>query len=136
MRWIRLNVVGVVAASVMWWGGLLSAHHSIAGVYDSSKSVTVSAVIVEFRFVNPHPFVVAETVEAGGVRSWHLEMDNRNELAAIGMTAQTLRPGDRIVVTGSRSRTEERNLYIRKLVRESDGFEYEQVGTSPRIKKR
>jgi hypothetical protein len=136
MNVIRASVVGAVAASVLCWGGLLSAHHSIAGAYDSSKSVTVSAVIVEFRFVNPHPFVVVETVEAGGVRSWHLEMDNRSELASVGMTAQTLRPGDRIVVTGSQSRTEARNLYIRKLVRESDGFEYEQVGNRPQIRRR
>ena len=51
------------------------------------------------------------------------------------MTAETLKPGDRLVVTGSQSRTEPRNLYVRKLVRPADGFEYEQVGASPVVRK-
>jgi hypothetical protein len=115
---------------------VVSAHHSIVGVYDASQSVTIDATVTQFRFVNPHPSLVVEVSEGGRAQPWHLELDNRRELAAVGMTAETLRPGDRVVVTGSRSRTERRSLYVRRLVRPSDGFEYEQVGTSPRIKTR
>ncbi len=61
-------------------------------------------------------------------------MDNRSELAEIGMTSQTLKPGDRIVVTGNPARTKSQSLYIRKLDRPADGFRYEQVGSSPRIR--
>src|SRR5262245_5579194 len=41
------------------------AHHSIAAVYDSTRERRIEGVVAEFKFVNPHPFVVV-SVEAGG----------------------------------------------------------------------
>jgi hypothetical protein len=108
-----------------------SAHHSIAAVYDSSRQQRLEGVVSEFQFVNPHPFVIV-TVDADG-ESWRLEMDNRFELQGIGMSGDTLKPGDRVVVTGSVGRIEARTLYIRQLDRPADGFRYEQVGSRPRV---
>lgn len=110
-----------------------SAHHSIAGVYDSSRQVTVEGEVTEFRFVNPHPIVVIDVAAAGGPQSWQLEMDNRFELAGIGITANTFEPGDRVIATGSASRTDPHRLYLRRLDRPTDGLRYEQVGSRPRI---
>ena len=108
-------------------------HHSIAAVYDSSRQQRLEAVVAEFQFVNPHPFLVVTVEEGGAEQSWRLEMDNRFELAGVGMTEETLQPGDRVVVTGSLGRTEPRTLYIRQLDRPADGFRYEQVGSRPRV---
>src|SRR5262245_15009796 len=109
------------------------AHHSISAVYYGSKQQRIEAVVAEFKFVNPHPFVIV-TVEADGAeQSWRLEMDNRFELVEVGMTETTLKPGDRVVVTGSVGRIEPRTLYIRQLDRPADGFRYEQVGSRPRV---
>jgi len=111
------------------------AHHSIAGVYDSSQPVTIEGAVAEFHFVNPHPFVVVEVVDPdGAAQRWRLELDNRFELIGVGMTADTLKPGDRVVVTGSRARNGTRGIYVRRLDRPVDGFRYEQVGASPRIR--
>ena len=110
------------------------AHHSIAGIYDSSNPISFTAVVVEFQFVNPHPFLIVETTAGGSrIEQWRLEMDNRFELAGVGMTATTLRKGDRIAVTGGRARDRSRALYIRRLDRPADGFWYEQAGSSPRV---
>ena len=109
------------------------AHHSISGVYDSSRQRRLEAVVAEFKFVNPHPFVIVTVESPGGAQSWRLEMDNRFELADVGMTETTLRPGDRVVVTGSLGRTDPHSLYIQQLDRPADGFRYEQVGTRPRV---
>lgn len=126
-----------LAIALVLAGASLPAHHSISAVYDEKQQVSIEGLVTEFRFVNPHPYVVVTVAEPGAAAtSWHLEMDNRGELAAIGMSADTLRTGDRVVVTGSRSRTERRNLYVRRLTRPADGFEYEQVGSSPRIRRR
>jgi hypothetical protein len=92
-----------------------------------------ASVVAKFQFVNPHPFVIVAVGGEGGSESWRLEMDNRFELAGIGMTSDTLKPGDRVVVTGSLGRTEPRTLYIRQLDRAADGFRYEQVGSRPRV---
>jgi hypothetical protein len=123
-----------IAGAALWLASAAAlAHHSIAAVYDGSRQQRLEAVVAEFQFVNPHPFVIA-TVEANGAEeSWRLEMDNRFELQSVGMSAETLKPGDRVVVTGSLGRNEPRTLYIRQLDRPADGFRYEQVGSRPRV---
>jgi hypothetical protein len=113
-----------------------AAHHSIAAVYDSNRPVRVNGTIVRIEFINPHPFIFVEVEAADGrAGEWRLEMDNRWELAAAGMTADTLRPGDRVVVAGSMARTQPNSLYIKRLERPSDGLLYEQIGSSPRIRR-
>ena len=123
----------LAAVTLAGFGLAARAHHSISAVYDSSKQQRVEGVVAEFQFVNPHPFVIV-TVESGGATApWRLEMDNRFELAAIGVTADTLKPGDRVVATGSLGRTEAHRLYVRQLDRPADGFRYEQIGSRPRV---
>ena len=131
-RWMPAIVAGC------WLAGVpLQAHHAISAFYDMSRRVTIEAVVLELRFVNPHPFVLVD-VEGrdGGREQWRLEMDNRRELVEIGFTNETLRRGDAIVVAGSPSRHEARSLYVRRMDRRSDGFWYEQVGASPRMRMR
>jgi hypothetical protein len=114
----------------------MQAHHSIAGYYDSSRQVTLEGVIAEFHFVNPHPFVLLDvTPNNGAVQKWRLEMDNRGELAQIGVTSETFKKGDRILVSGSPARSQPQGLYVLKLDRPADGLRYEQIGTSPRIRR-
>lgn len=128
----RSFVVPLVAVA-FGAAGPAAAHHAISAVYDGSRPQRIEGIVVEFQFVNPHPFVIVTVGADGAGESWRLEMDNRFELADIGMTNATLRPGDRVVVTGSPGRTEPRTLYIRQLDRPVDGFRYEQVGSRPRV---
>ena len=125
-------------AGVCWLAALpLQAHHAISAFYDMSRRVTIDAVVRELHFVNPHPFVLADVRSGdGGNEQWRLEMDNRRELVEIGFSQDTLRRGDAIVVAGSPARHEARRLYVRRIDRPSDGFWYEQVGASPRIRPR
>jgi hypothetical protein len=113
------------------------AHHSISSVYDSSRRATVEGIVAQFQLVNPHPFLLIDVKDgAGEAQRWRLEMDNRYELAEIGVTAGTFKPGDRVVVTGSLARTQPQSLYVLRLDRPLDGFWYEQVGQSPKIRSR
>jgi Family of unknown function (DUF6152) len=121
--------IGIASASMV-----VQAHHSIAAVYDTSRQVTVKGVLTAFRFVNPHPFLMIDVTDAAQkTQPWQLEIDNRWELVAIGVTAETWKAGDWIVVTGFPGRTQPHSLYVRTLDRPADGFRYEQVGGSPRI---
>jgi len=129
-RSILCLIIGI-AISVM----PAPAHHSIAGVYDSSRQVTIEGTVTQFQFINPHPFLVIDVKDGSGtVQQWRLEMDNRSELVQVGMTGDTLKQGDRVVVSGSPARVQSQSLYIRKLDRPADGFQYEQVGSSPRVR--
>ena len=124
--WILISVPAIAICTYTVY-----AHHSIAGVFDTNRQITIEATVTEFHFVNPHPFLSVRIDDSG--TEWQLEMDNRRELTGVGMTAETFAPGDRVVVAGNLSRTEPQRLYIRRLHRRADGFIYEQVGTRPRI---
>jgi hypothetical protein len=128
-RSILLFVLGTAALAAV-----MTAHHSISGVYDTSRHLTIEGVVAEFQFINPHPFLIIDVKDGADSRRWRLELDNRSELSRIGVTAQTLKPGDAVVVTGSPSRTLAESLYISRLDRPADGFRYEQIGSSPRIR--
>jgi hypothetical protein len=111
------------------WSGGLAAHHSFGSVYDTAARMTLKGVVREFQFINPHPFLIVEVDE----QSWRAEMDNRFELADIGITAKTFRPGDEVVLNGSPGRSEARILYLWRLDRPADGLRYEQVGGTPSL---
>jgi hypothetical protein len=104
-------------------------------MYDNGRKLTFAARVTEFQFVNPHPYIVVAAAPdaTGTAQHYRLEMDNRHELIAIGITATTFTPGDEVVVTGSVSRTEPQNLYLWRLERVADGLLYEQIGTRPSI---
>jgi hypothetical protein len=129
-RWIW-----AVAAVIVVSGVAADGHHSISSVYDSSRRVTIDGIVAEFQLINPHPFLLIDVkAGSGAAERWRLEMDNRSELVEVGVTAKTLRPGDRVVVAGSPGRTQPQSLYILRLDRPADGFWYEQVGNSPKIR--
>ena len=89
----------------------------------------------EFQFVNPHPWIGLDVTGDGGrVQTWRLELDNRFELVNVGMRADTFKPGDVVVASGSAGRDGARSLYVRQLDRPADGLRYEQVGPSPRLR--
>lgn len=123
----------VIAVIVMILGGAVAqGHHSISAVYDRDRPVTLDGVLVQFAMVQPHPFVVVDVKDGREGARWRGELDNRWELEAIGITAETLKPGDRVVLSGSSGRNQPRSLYVLRLDRPADGFWYEQVGMSPR----
>ena len=117
---------GLAAALVLAITAPMAAHHSIASVYDRDKRTTISAVVKQWRFVNPHPSIIVDVTTPGSpVRTLTLEMDNRWELAELGFTENTLKAGDRIEVTGDPSRREAHMFYVRILRRPADGFRYD-----------
>lgn len=134
-RTVLLGTVLTGAALVLASASLV-AHHSISAVYDDNRRVSIDGVIAEFRFVQPHPFILVDVTDGGRTTRWQLELDNLRELSAIGITADTLKPKERITVSGSPGRTNPASLYVRSLQRPSDGFFYEQVGGTPRIRRR
>jgi len=130
MRRLR-NAAALLLAMV---GSRAFAHHAIGGVYDGTRQETIEGIVAEFRFANPHPFLFVEVATETGLRElWRLEMDNRFELTRIGVTAETFRPGDRVVARGSLGRIRPQALYLRRLDRPADGLRYEQRGSTPSL---
>ena len=76
------------------------AHHSTA-IYDSENPVELAGTVVEWQFTNPHCFIVLESTDptTGVTTVWNLEGGNTAGLFRRGWTPNTLKPGDKIMVT-------------------------------------
>jgi hypothetical protein len=79
--------------------GTAAAHHSTA-IYDSEHPVELRGTVVEWKFTNPHCIIrLRVTDNNGGSAIWSLEGGNTAGLFRQGWTPETLKPGDKIVVT-------------------------------------
>ena len=108
----------VVAAS--------NAHHSVAAQYDPSAPVTVEGIVIDVLMRNPHSQIRMEVANTSGLTEvWTLEMDDVADMAEQGISSDTFRAGDEIIVFGFPARDGSSLLHIEKLQRPSDGLEYE-----------
>jgi hypothetical protein len=84
----------------------LPAHHSFGAEYDASKPITVTGVLTRIEWTNPHSFIYIDvTDEKGSVANWKLEGYPPNVLYRNGWKKDvTMKPGDRITVSGWRAR--------------------------------
>ena len=121
----RVSAV-VVAALGLLAAAALSAHHSYAATYDTTKDVKLEGKLVQFVYRNPHTFVhVQAPDDAGKMERWAVEWSGTSQLDRAGVTRETLKIGDSVVVTIHPSRVpgDYRGLMV-TLVRPSDGFHW------------
>src|SRR5262245_21186695 len=92
-------VRAALAAGLLLVGGPALAHHG-TGTYDSTKSVTLSGVVTEFAFTNPHAALYFDAKDASGkVVNWAIEMNSPGVLRRAGWTKATFKAGDQITIT-------------------------------------
>jgi hypothetical protein len=90
---ISLLVLGLLAAS-----SPLFAHHGNAS-YDTSKTVTVTGTVIEFRWANPHVFVKVDAKdEKGDIVHWAIETQNIVTEVNAGWTRDMFKPGDQVMI--------------------------------------
>ena len=74
------------------------AHHSFA-MFDQTKVANkTKATIAEFRFTNPHSFVVVNVQEGGTSTRYVLECSSVNMMSRAGWKFNTLKAGDKVDV--------------------------------------
>jgi hypothetical protein len=77
-------------------GGAASAHHSLANVW-RDKTVTVTGVVKDFAWGNPHVWIeVLADGSDGMVTQWNIEGSSPTVLARSGWRPSALKPGDKI----------------------------------------
>ena len=95
---MRIPACCVLAALLPLCGSVL-AHHG-TGTYDSTKSVTLSGVVTEFAFTNPHAALYFDAKDPSGkVVNWAIEMNSPGVLRRAGWTKATFKAGDQITIT-------------------------------------
>ena len=123
-----LMLAGAVAfaGAIAYTAAPVYAHHSFAATYFEDKTDTVEGDLVQFLFRNPHSFVHVEGKDAQGqtVR-YAIEWGAGLQLNRQGVTRETLKPGDHVIITGNPGRNpEDHRLRMRTITRPSDGWKW------------
>jgi uncharacterized protein DUF6152 len=107
-------------------GPLVSGHHSFAAHYFEEQSVTIEGKLVEFEYRAPHAWVHMSVTGAGGaVERYSAEWANPNRLSRDGITKDTLKAGDHVVITGSPGRNASENrIHLKQIERPADGWKW------------
>jgi hypothetical protein len=93
----RTAALGLAAAGLLATGA--QAHHSGA-MYDTSKLVTITGVVKQFNWVNPHVSVdiLADAKDGKPATLWSIAASSPGVMTRSGWSKGTLHPGDRITL--------------------------------------
>ena len=87
---------GLFGALALLAAGPALAHHSFA-MFDHVNRVTVSGVVTDFQWTNPHVFIEMDVADAGGgAKHYTVECASPNVLTRVGWKFNLIKRGDRI----------------------------------------
>jgi hypothetical protein len=120
----RYVVILLAAAATSVAGTRAFAHHSFSATYQEDQSVTIEGELVQFVFRNPHSFVHINVKQKdGSVVRYAVEWGGAGQLGGQGVSRETLKPGDFVVISGSPGRNPSENrVRMVSLRRPKDGF--------------
>jgi hypothetical protein len=120
------RILIMLAGTVALAAGLAEAHHSFASEYFEDRMITVSGEVVEFEYKNPHAWVHFLITNGDGVPERHSgEWNSVGRLTRDGILKDTLRPGDRVTISGSPGRdASARKIHIKAIERPADGWKW------------
>ena len=118
MRKLLFIVLGVVLSFV----SLSSMAHHSGSMFEEKKTITLTGVIKEFQYTNPHSWLIIDvTGDDGKVTSWGFEAEGPSTLLRAGIKKSDFKPGTKITMTGRPMRDGRPAGYWVSAVRESDG---------------
>jgi hypothetical protein len=102
---------GTCLAALAGLAGAASAHHSAAANFDLSRKIEIHGTVLDFKLRSPHSALVVRGIayENGKPldktpQNWEIESSAVKGLVAKGITADSIKYGDSIVVIGAPSR--------------------------------
>ncbi len=95
----------------------VAAHHSTT-MFDHEKSVTITGVVKEVQWTNPHVaiFIMGTTGQGGEAPAlWLMEMTSPGNLVRAGWTRTAVKPGDKVTVNFSPLRNGQKGGALKKI---------------------
>ena len=103
-------------AALILMPGPAEAHHGYAA-YDQTKVITLKATVTDFNFVNPHCVLEFEARDdRGQVQKWQGSLPSRSALTPKGWTANSLKTGDQLTVSGYPAKSGAPSLWVTKIL--------------------
>jgi hypothetical protein len=109
----RLSFLGMVALGAFFLGrsAPLIAHHSLSAEFDTDRTVTITGVIAEMRWTNPHSWLYVDVKDASGqVAKWAIEFASPNSLYRRGWRRDDLPTSLTVTVNGYPNRDKSRTI--------------------------
>jgi len=102
----------------------VSAHHSFSAYYFEDQSITLEGIVQEFQLRSPHAVLLFTGRDRDGrSQTFAAEWGNPRRLSGQGVTKDTLKPGDAVVVTGAPGRVgSENKVHLKSIRRPADGW--------------
>ena len=121
--WLRI----LIAMGVALPAAPANAHHLWGAVYRADQTVTIEGELAQFVFRNPHSLVYLVVRDKQGRETrYAIEWAGAGQLEGKGVTSQTLRVGDHVIITGSPGRFPgDHRLRMVSLRRPKDNFNYD-----------
>ena len=92
-------LIGSCLSAAAW------AHHSFAATYFLDQKIEIKGALRQFMFRNPHSFLQVTAPDKDGVmQEWTVEWGSGVLLTQSNVTADTLKPGDVLVISGAPGR--------------------------------
>ena len=122
----RILLALMFASVVTLSSSYLYAHHSFAATYLEDKTAQIQGRLFQFTFRNPHSFLQIDSKDDDGkLIRWTVEWSGAGRLGDQGITRDSLRPGDDLVITGNPGRNaEDHRLRMKSMQRTSDGLKW------------
>ncbi|HEX4997597.1 MAG TPA: DUF6152 family protein [Terriglobia bacterium] len=81
------------------------AHHSFAALFDVSRTINLTGQVTKLEFRSPHAYIyIKATDSAGASAEWQVETTTPGMLIRKGITPDTVRPGQKVSVSGNPTR--------------------------------
>jgi hypothetical protein len=76
------------------------AHHS-ATMFEEQKTITVTGVVKEFQYTNPHSWLLVDVTSAdGSVTTWGFEAEGPSTLRRANIRPSDFTAGTKLTITG------------------------------------
>jgi hypothetical protein len=123
---VTRSLIAVFAIVTIASGVRALAHHSFAATYLEDQSVTIEGQLVQFLLRNPHSFVHVMVKERDGAMTRYVvEWGSTAQLGGQGVTRDTLKIGDHVVITGNPGRNvEDHRIRLLQFRRPRDGWSW------------
>jgi uncharacterized protein DUF6152 len=121
---MRVQTVAIVGVLVVLGGLPVGAHHSWNTVFSEDKPLVLRGTLAKVELVNPHGWIWLDVKGPDGtVTKWGIEGGPPNGLIRNGITKDTLKVGEELVVRGYGSR-DGSNLVAGVKYERADGKEF------------
>jgi len=117
---VILELLTMLLAAEILWG-----HHSIPGNYFVDQITRLEGQVTEFAYHNPHAMLQVEVTDPQSRQTakWAVEWSPVRRLVQRGITKDSIKAGDHVIVEGNPSRKAgDHQIFMRGIVRPTDGW--------------